>query len=98
MKLAVHLKIAIKKLRKVVCSHMRIMNLSDFFCIFHSFTKMFTRIQITPFTASRLDVFLVSNSLKSCLQSTNVVSSIRSDYRVVKLILRFNQFKIEPGY
>ena len=47
------------KARKVVCSHMRAMNLSDSFRIFHPFMKTFTRIQITPFAASRLDFFCI---------------------------------------
>ena len=55
--------------------------------------KTFTRIQITPFTASRIDFFLVSNSLTSFTQSINVLQSIRSDHPV-----RFLQFNIGPGY
>ena len=86
------------KAREVVRSHMWAMNLSDFFWIFHPFMKTFTRIQITPFTASRFNFFLVSNSFKSCTQSTNVLPSVRSDHRVVKLVLQFNQFKIGPEY
>ena len=77
---------------------MRAMNLSDSFRIFHPFMKTFTRIQITPFTASRLDFFLVSNSLTSFTQNINVLPSIRSDHRVVKLVLRFFQLNIGPGY
>ena len=74
------------------------MNLTDSFRIFHPFMKTFTRIQITPSTASRLDFFLVSNSLTSCTQSTNVLPSISFEHRVVKLVLRFNQFNTGPGY
>ena len=77
---------------------MRAMNLSHSFLIFHLFIKTFTRIQITPFFASRLDFFLVSNSLTSFTHSLNVLPSIHSDHRVVKLDLRFLQFNIEPGY
>ena len=86
------------KASEVVRSHMRAINLSDFFRIFHPFMKTFTRIQITPFTASRIDFFPVSNSRTSFTQSINVLPSIRSDHRVVKLVLRFHQFNIGPGY
>ena len=86
------------KAREVVCSHMLAINLSDSFCIFHPFMKTFTRIQITPYTASKLNFFLVSNSLTSFTQIINVLPSIRSDHRVVKLVLRFLQFNIGPGY
>ena len=72
------------KAREVVRSHMRAMNLSNSFRIFHPFMKTFTRIQITPFTASKLDFFLESNSLPRFTQSINVLPSIRSDHRVVK--------------
>ena len=63
------------KAREAIRSHMRAMNLSDSFRIFHSFMKTFTRIQITPFTASRLNFFLVSNSLTSFTQSINVLTT-----------------------
>ena len=69
--------------REVVRFHMRAMNLSDSFRIFDPFMKTFIRIQITPFTASRLDFFPVSNSFTSYTQSTNVLPSIRSDHHVV---------------
>ena len=77
---------------------MRTMNLSDLFCLFFPFIKTFTRIQITPFTASRHNFFLGLYLLTSYKQSTNVPSTICFDHRVVKLVLRFNQFKIGPGY
>ena len=73
-------------------------NPRDSFRIFHPFMKTFTRIQITPFTASKLDFFLITNSLTICMQSTNVLPSIRSDHRVVKLVLQYHQFKSGPGY
>ena len=77
------------KAREVVRSHMQTMNLSDSCSNFHLFVKTFTRIQITPYTASRLDCFLVSNLLTSCTRSTSALPSIRSDHRVVISILRF---------
>ena len=77
---------------------MRTINLSDSFRIFLLCTKTVTRIQITSFTTLRLDFILVPNSRTSCTQSTNVLRGIRSDHRVVKLVLRFNQFKIGLGY
>ena len=60
--------------------------------------KTFTKIEITSFIASRVDFIIVSNSLISCSQCTNVLPSIRSDHRVVKLVLQFDQFKIESEY
>ena len=50
------------KAREIVRSHKRTMNLDEFFCIFYPYMKTFARIQITPFSASRLDFFLVSRT------------------------------------
>ena len=86
------------KAREVVRSHMREMNLSGSFRVCHPFMKIFTRIQTTAFAASRLDFFLQLKSLTSFTQSINVLPSIRSDHRVVKLVLRFLQFNTGPGY
>ena len=84
------------KARAVVRSYTRTMKLSDSFRIFYPFMKTIIRIQITPFTALRLEFLLVSNLLKSCTQTLNVLPSICSDHRVVKSVLRFNQFKTGP--
>jgi len=77
---------------------MQIMNLKDAFRSLHPFKKVYTRIQTNPFTVSRLDFSLISNSILGNINSISVLPSICSDHRVVEVRLCLNKHQTGPGY
>jgi len=80
----------------IVDAHMKTMGLSDIFRFLHSSAKEFTRVQIRPFTASRIDFFLILNSLKRDIKSAVILLSIRSDHRIAQIEIKLNPKG--PGY
>jgi len=59
---------------------------------------MFPRIQQNLFVASRLDFFLLSNSLRRETVLAAIRSSIKSDHRIVKIRININPVIKGPGY
>ena len=61
---------------------MNILKLKDVFRLKHLLAKSFTRIQINPFTATRLDFFLVSQHLCDKVGETEIKASVKSDHKI----------------
>ena len=61
---------------------MNILKLKDVFRLKYPMAKSFTRIQINPFTAARLDFFLVSENLCGKVIETEIKASVKSDQKI----------------
>ena len=59
---------------------MNILQLKDIFRLKYPLAKSFTRIQFNPFTATRLDFFLVSEHLCGKVRETEIKASVKSDH------------------
>ena len=69
-------------------SYMKFCNLNDVFRNFFPSKKVFTRIQLQPYTATRLDFFfLVSDNMIKNVKSVAVSQSVMSDHKIVSLSL-----------
>ena len=66
-------------------SYMKFFNLNDVFRNFFPSKKVFTRIQLQPYTATRLDFFLVSDNMIKTVKSVAVSQSVMSDHKIVSL-------------
>ena len=63
--------------RNSLISHMNILKLKDVFRLKYPLAKSFTRIQINPITATRLDFFLVSENLCGKVIETKIKASVK---------------------
>ena len=66
-----------------------VLNLIDVYCELHPSAKKFTRFQINPLTASKLDYFLSENfyfQIKEC----DIVPTVKSDHKIVTLLFHHN--------
>ena len=75
------------KASKVVNTNMKTLGLTDIFRSLQPTKKLFTRVQNNPFAASRLDFFLISNSLLTDRQTASILPSVHSDHRLVQIKL-----------
>ena len=82
--------------RNNVISHINTLKLKDVFRLKHPSAKSFTKIQINPFIATRLDFFLVSEHLCDKITETEIKKSVKSDHKIsiIPLLLQFHVFEI----
>ena len=73
-------------------------NLRDVFRDFNLSKKIFTRIQTQPYTATRLDFFLVSDNLYRNFKSADISQSIMSDHKIATFFLDIELTKRGSGY
>ena len=73
---------------KEITNQIEMLGLSDVFRELHPRTKKFTRYQSTPVVATRSDYFFVTKNLLHQIQECDIIPSIRSDHKIVKLILK----------
>ena len=69
---------------------MKILNLIDAHRELHPNVKKFTRFQINSLIASRLDYFLVSKIFYFRVKECDIVSSVKSDHKIVTLSVHQN--------
>ena len=60
-------------------------------------TRRYTWRKRTPLKQARLDFFLITEQLLTSLESCTIESSYRSDHSIIKLKLKFNEFKRGKG-
>ena len=60
--------------------------------------KAYTRIQSQPYTATRLDFFLIDINLRHHIKSTNIDSSVYADHKIVTVTLNLNFEEWGKGY
>ena len=60
--------------------------------------KAYTRIQSQPYTATRLDFFLIDINLRHHIKSTDIDSSVYSDHKIVTITLNLNFEEWGKGY
>ena len=77
---------------------MKTIGLTDIFRSLHPTKKLFTRVQNNPFAASRLDFFLISNSLLTYCQTASILPSVHSDHRLVQIKLSLKAIHKGTGY
>ena len=64
----------------------------------HPSVKQFTRFQINPLIASRLDYFLVSKNFYFRVKECDIVPSLKSDHKIVTLLVHHNSSPRGRGY
>ena len=69
---------------------MKSLNLIDAYRELHPDVKKFTRFQINPLIASRLDYFLVSKNLYFQVKECDIIPSLKSDHKIVTLLVHHN--------
>ena len=84
--------------RNSLISHMNILKLKDVFRFKYPLAKSFTRIQINPFTATRLDFFLVSENLCGKVIKTEIKASVKSDHKISTIAIDVAQDPRGPGF
>ena len=86
------------KASNVVNANMKTLGLTDIFRCLHPTKRLFTRVQKNPFVASRLDFFLISNSLLTDSQTASILPSVHSDHRLVQIKLSLKAIHKVTGY
>ena len=69
---------------------MKILHCFDAYRKFQLNVKKFTRFQINPLIACRLDYFLASKVFYFQVKERDVVPSVKSDHRIITLIVHYN--------
>ena len=87
-----------KLARQKILNYMKSLNLIDAYRELHPDVKKFTRLQINPLIASRLDYFLVSKSLYFQVKECDIVPSLKSDHKIVTLLVHHNSSPRGRGY
>ena len=77
---------------------MNILKLKDVFCLKYPLAKSFTRIQINPITATRLDFFLLSEHLCDKVGETEIKASVKSDHKIFTFAIDVAQMPRGPGF
>ena len=77
---------------------MNILNLKDVFRFKYPLAKSFTRIQINPFTATRLDFFLLSEHICDKVGETEIKASVKSDHKIFTIAVDVAQVPRGPGF
>ena len=60
--------------------------------------KKYTWFSHNPVKKARLDFFLVSSELLSCIESSHIKPGYRTDHSIVEINLKFSNFKREKGF
>ena len=84
--------------KEKIKSYKDFFNLRDVFRNFNPSKKMFTRIQTQPYTATRLDFFLVSDNLYRNFKSADISQSIMSGHKFAIFFLDIELTKRGSGY
>ena len=84
--------------RQEILNYMKSLNLIDAYRELHPDVKKFTRFQINPLIASRLDYFLVSKNLYFQVKECDIVPSLKSDHKIVTLLVHHNSSPRGRGY
>ena len=84
--------------KEKIKSYMDFFNLRDVFRDFNPSKKIFTRIQTQPYSATRLDFFLVSDNLYRNFKSADISQSIMSDHKIATFFLDIELTKRGSGY
>ena len=87
-----------KLARQEILNYIKSLNLIDAYRELHPDVKKFTRFQINPLIASRLDYFLVSKNLYFQVKECDIVPSLKSDHKIVTLLVHHNSSPRGRGY
>ena len=87
-----------KLARQEILNYIKSLNLIDAYRELHPDVKKFTRFQINPLIASRLDYFLVSKNLYFQAKECDIVPSLKSDHKIVTLLVHHNSSPRVRGY
>ena len=79
-----------RKSKESLKSYIDFFNLTDVFRIINPKKKVHTRFQSQPYTATKIDFFLISKNLVNNVNSTKINQSIRSDHKIASLIINVN--------
>ena len=77
---------------------MNILKLKDDFRLEHPLVKSFTRIQINPFTATRLDFFLVSEHFCDKVRKNKIKANVKSNHKISTIAIDVAQVPRGPGF
>ena len=86
------------KARFTVISHMSLLKLKDVYRVKNPSAKCYTRYQMIPFTATRLDFFLLSEMLCSKVSKAEILPSTKSDHKIVHFQLNYDQDPRGSGF
>ena len=87
-----------KLARQEILNYMKSLNLIDTYRELHHDVKKYTRFQINPLIANRLDYFLVSKNLYFQVKECDIAPSLKSDYKIVTLLVHHNSSPLGRGY
>ena len=87
-----------KPARDDLLSHMRLLNIKDVFQEINPTEKQFTRFNCNPFTATRLDFFLISDEVLGHVKSFDIKHGVMSDHKMVIINLNLHDNKRGAGY
>ena len=73
------------------------LNLTDPYREFHQDTKKFTWRKTNPIKQSRLDFFLVSDTILQSITDSNILPGYRTDHSIIYITLKFNEFQRGRG-
>nr|CAB3264534.1 pol-like protein [Phallusia mammillata] len=84
--------------RQRILSHINTYDLCDVFRRLHPAAKKYSRLQLNPFCATRIDFFLTSNLIFNKVTSSDISVGIKSDHKIISLGLKFSQSPRGSGY
>ena len=73
------------------------LNLTDPFREFQQDDKKFTWRKTNPIKQSRLDFFLVSDTILHSITDSNILPGYRTDHSIIYITLKFNEFQRGRG-
>ena len=83
---------------EIIKSYLNVFDLCDVFRELNPFKKSFTRYQLRPHIATRLDFFLTSSGLRQHVQSANICQNIKSDHKIALLTINVRLEERGKGY
>ena len=87
-----------KLARQEILNNLKILNLIDVYRELHPNVQKFTWFQINPLIACRLDYFLVSKNFYFQVKKCCIVSSLKSNHKIVTLLVYHNSASQGRGY
>ena len=84
--------------RQEILNYIKILNLIDAYRELHPNVKKFTRFQINSIIASRLDYFLVFKNFFIQMKECDILPSLKSDHKIVTLVIHHNSSPRRRGY
>lgn len=78
--------------------HMEELGLCDIFRQRHPMVRKYSRVQTNPVAATRIDFFVISDSLLNNVKTTDIIQGVMSDHKIVTLELTLSSTPRGTGY